>query len=33
MIDGSEERKSQLAFVLPKSRGLEKRSKNVSSDL
>ena len=33
MIDGSEERKSQLAFVLPKSRGFEKRSKNVSKCL
>ena len=33
MIDGSEERKSQLTFVLPKSRGFEKRGKNVFSDL
>ena len=33
MIDGSEECKSQLALVLPNSRGFEKRSKNVFSDL
>ena len=33
MIDGSEKRKSQLAFVLPNSRGFEKRSKDVFSDL
>ena len=33
MTDGSEERKSQLAFVLPNLRGFEKRSKNVFPDL
>ena len=33
MIDGSEERKSQLAFLLSNSHGFEKRSKNVFSDL